>query len=762
MKYVKPIGSKDAKICLIGEAPGKDEEAIGIPFIGNSGKLLRQLLGNAGIDFNNCYITNVVKYRPPDNDITRLKEIGIELSKCVIELYDELLDVKSNVYVALGNTALQAMTGFISIDKYRGSILNSTLLPGRKVIPTIHPAALFHRFNDTALVMSDLKKVKIESEHNDFRNLLKRSFIIKPTFDNAIKELNNILTLQNNQPKKVTLDIETPMSAPYILCVGLTDNYNTALCIPFVDGGQPLWSMEEEKFLWKLIKQILNSPQHYKVIQNAQFEMDVLFNMVGEITPITMDTMIGHHLLYSELPKGLDTLCSLYTNEPYYKDDAKTANYASKALWEYNCKDVAITHEVSEVIHKELVDAKLVDFMYGYQMPLLKILWQASKVGVNVDKQRLNEYKCQYKKESIEAQEELNILVGRDINVNSPKQVGNLIYGEMNLPKSIHKKTGKLTTDNEAIERLNKLKPNKIFDLILKVRGTRKLLSTYLIDLTDEDGRMRTNWVITGTENGRLSSRKNIRGSGTNLQNQPKHIRDIYIADEGCSFVVGDLSQVEARFVAWLANDYNFKKIFNEGGDIHSKVASWIFKVPADLVTKEQRSKAKSVVHGANYQIGIRTFAQSVGVNTHEAEWLLNQYYFTFPAIKQWHKNIVNQLYKDRTLVNPFGRRRIFFGFWGDALFREAYAFIPQSSAVDYLCTAFAPIYYQLPEGATILLQVHDEVVIQCRNNNVDEVCKLLKKEVERSVMVNNDLLTIPIDIKIGKNWRDVVEWKEM
>ena len=759
MRKVPSVGRLDSSIVIVGIAPNKEDDMVGMPFVGSQGTLLRQLLKSAGIDFNDCYVTNLVKYHPPHNDIKRIKELGLSIEKCAVELKEELSHTTANVIIALGEIPLQVLTSKEGIGNYRGSILQSTLLQERKIIPTYHPGSLFHQMSLSALVMSDFKRVFIESKFPDFRSIPKRNFLIRPSYSQTINYLNDILSLDGKEFKKVSFDIETTRINQTILCMGISDNKDSAICVPIFDRGKNYWTFEQEVEIWKLFKAILTSPHHYKIMQNAQFEMDCLFDVVGEITPVYLDTMIGHHLLYSELPKSLDTLCSIYTNEPYYKNEAKEANYKSEVFWTYNCKDVCVTFEVAEAIEKEIAEANLTPFLHGYQMPLLKVLWQSSHFGVKLDKSKVKELNEYYLIEVDKWQKCLNVLAGKEVNVGSSQQVSKLLYQDMKLPQSIHRKTGKITSDNEAIERLNKLHPHPIFESILKNREYKKIVSTYTKDMSDSDGRVRCNWVITGTETGRLSSRKNIRKTGCNLQNIPKHLRDIFVSDDGCSFVVGDLSQVEARFVAWLSNDVNLKNLFKKGGKIHSQVASWIYKTPVDLISPGQYAKAKSVVHGANYDMGYRTFAQTSGISITESQWLLNQYHNNFPMIKMWHQSIIDQLRRNRMTTSPFGRRRLFFGWWGDSLFKEAYATVPQACAVDLLCMAILRVYYQLPPSAIILLQVHDEIVIQCKDEDVNIVASLFKKEVEKPIIVNGDSLIIPLDIKVGKNWKELEEW---
>jgi uracil-DNA glycosylase family 4 len=767
-KRVEAIGPRDAKIAIVGEAPGADEELSGIPFIGAAGRLLNGLLHAAGIDRNDCYITNVVKYRPPNNKIDQIHKLGLSMERCAQELREELVKNNHNVIVPLGNTALRALTTSDSITKWRGSILKGDRIMGAKVIPTIHPAAALRMFHQTALIAIDLKKVKRESEFPDFRNVPQREYIIKPTFSKAMDELKRI-----GEAKKVTIDIETPRSAPYTNCFGISDSHEMALCLPFLDHGNPVYPKAEEISLWTKLKEIMTNPNVGKVIQNAMFEMDVLFKWFGQIYPVYMDTMIAHHICYPELPKGLDMLASIYTNEPYYKDDAKDSNYEGDSLWLYNCRDVAVTHEVMLRLEEELEEANLTDFYHGYQSPFLAMMWKASNKGVLTDKKRIFELRDKYEAEIVAYQKLLDNAVGHPLNVNSALQVRKYLYQELKLPPRLNKQTGSITANDEALQRLAVSYPRKEFDYIMKIRELRKVVSTYLKDLSDPDGRMRTSWRMTGTETGRISSSKNIRGTGGNLQNIPKYnkekvtelaregLRDIFIADPGHSFVVGDLSQSDARYVAYLSHDKGLMQIFKEGGDIHKAVAAWVNRIPIEAVTPAQRSVCKHVVHGANYDIGPRQFAWKVNIKESEGKWVLNQYHLTFPGIHTWHDSIKRKLRETRTLISPFGRRRIFFGRLGDSVFREGYAQDPQSCTADHLGLAGIRIDARLEGDEVLLLQIHDEWVIQCTDERTNNVAIIFKEEAERPKIVNMEPLVVPVDIAIGKDWKHTKEWKD-
>lgn len=738
---VPASGSKQARIALVGEAPGEEEEKQGIPFVGSSGQLLNNCLIQAGVSRQDCYITNVVKVRPPDNKILRLVELGVSVDKCVEELKEELSGCSANIIVAVGATALKALTGLSAVTKWRGSILPSTLLPDRKVLVTIHPAYILRgAIEQTAFLISDLKKAKKESLFSDIRRP-KRRFILNPTFDEVIYQLERMKTSQY-----LSVDIENIPGINVITELGLGDSSDFAITIPFVRGNKSVWSPEQEEAIWERIKYLLTCPYIYKIAQNATHELTLLYPWVGEIYPMSMDTMILQHLAYCELPKDLETISSLYTDEPFYKD--------FKNEPDYNAKDVVVTFESAfNLLNNEIAPAGLTDFLFGYQMLFLIIMWKASMKGILVDTIKLKEHR-----EKVEVIYEKNLtlleqLVGHPLNIESPKQVHKFLYIELNLP--VQRNKGKITSDEKALHRLYKKTKLPVLNLIIDLREQAKALSTYLsLSFLDADNRCRSSWVVTGTETGRLSSRKNTNGTGCNMQNIPKATRDIFIADEGCSFVVGDLSQVEARFVAWLSEDPTYKKFFRTGEDIHKKVASWIFRTDYNLIMDEQRQKAKATAHGAPYGIGYKRIAEMYNIPEDEAEWLLGQYFVAFPNVKSIYQDgIVQQLSKNRLLVSPFGRRRIFFNYWGEELFRQAYAHLPQGLGADTINRAACRLFFRLPEGANILLQIHDELVVQCKDTDVNKVVSMLREEVERPLSIKGDTVTIPIAIKVGKRW---------
>ena len=749
MREVPGSGPSNANIAIVGEAPGVDEEREGLPFIGKAGTLLTTILSSVGIDRTKCYITNVVKYRPPDNKINRLHEVGMTIEQFLPQLKDEITSRNPNVIFALGNTALEALTGKSGITKWRGSILSSSLIAGKKVIASIHPSSIQRGgIEDLPLLQIDAKRVLNESKFPDFRSVPSREYILNPSYSELLLVFERL-----KRERFLTVDIEAIPGTSIITEVGLgTDKWVITIPIYY---NKPVWSVEQECHIWDEINFVLASPYIYKIIQNEAYEQLQLSPWIGEVYPVYLDTMIGIHLCYPELDKDLDTIASIFSYEPHWKSDRNAPDY--------NAKDVAATHESAMNLVKELEEFNLVPFLHGYQQPFAAIMHRAGRRGILVDKTVQKAHKDKALSQVIELEKILYETIGHELNVDSPKQVQQLLYIELGLPIQRKRAGGAVTADEDAINKLKAKFNLPALNLIIEIRRLNKAISTYLSDrIISPDGRMRTDWVITGTKFGRLSSRKNAYGEGCNLQNIPQEFRDIFISDPGCSFVIGDESQVEARFVAWLSGDPTYKRLFQLGGDIHRRVAAWIFKTDPEVITDEQRRRAKATAHGAPYGIGSRRIAEMYGISEKEGEWLREQYFVMFPDVKnKYQEGIKRRLYNARVLISPFNRRCTFFGWLNEDTFRAAYSSIPQGSAADTINMAATRMQYQLPDGTELFIQCHDEVVFQCKDEDIEKVCTLFENEMSIPILVNGDYLTIPIDISIGKTWlkEATVKW---
>ena len=759
-------GSLNAKLWLVGEAGGENEERLHRPFIGGAGRILEGILQEVGIKRNGVYIDNVIQWRPPNNDFSIFyqdkgkKNPTEDLLLAHQRIQELVYKWKPNVVVALGNEALRALTGKNQITHWRGSILGCR---GVKVVPTIHPAAIWKvRKKDKnalvsgkeqirPLIVFDFRKAKKESLTPEFPLPYHDNFITSPTF----KQVMDTLQFLHSQ-EYIAFDIET--GSEQIICIGFGWSNHEAICIPIFYSSTSWWTVEEEVAIIKEIKRLFANPCPKFIAQNAQFDLIYLadkWSVDVDKLNLWMDTMVCFHCVYPELKKGLGFLCSIYTNRPYYKDMPGTGG--PEVLWQYNCLDTVVTYECAMEIRKEADELGTINFYQNNSHRLIKPLIQMQRRGIKIDLQKRTQIEGSLSRDEMEFCRRLEKAVGHPLNPSSPKQMKEFLYDELKLPPQVDEHTVNLTADEEALETLFKKYDNPIFKLIQDIRYVRKLLSTYIRAELDPDGRMRCSYVITGTETGRLSSRESVYGRGTNLQNIPRGdiVRSIFIPDPGRVFINVDLSQAEARAVAYLAREERLQNLFSDPKqDIHKRNAAMVFNKRVEEVTPEERQLAKTLVHAANYGIGPRKFAKHIGRNEKDARDLLNQYYALYPSIKRWHMEVEASIRRSRTLRTPLGRARMFFGRWKPDLIREAIAYVPQSLVSDIINIGIVRAFPALPPQWEILLQVHDAVLMQVPETTADEqVIRFVKHYFEVPVEIENKTMVIPVDIKKGKSW---------
>lgn len=761
--FVKPEGELTSKLWIIGEAPGANEDKEGRPFVGGSGMVLSGMLSEVGIQRRDCYIDNVVQYQPPDNNFgvyyqdSKREFPNEQLVRAHERIKSLVLQYRPNVVLALGNESLYALTGKKQITKWRGSILS---LGGVKVIPTHHPAMIMRQYEWRTPSLFDMTKAKRESYSPAFPELPEDKFKISPSYEEVMTMLEYLKGVEY-----LSFDIETDMKIHQILCIAFAWSKSEAICIPIFHGDRSIWTEVEELAIIRKIKEVLEVPRKRLIAQNAQFDMMYLKYRwdVNCAENLWMDTMVAHHCVYPELNKGLGFLVSIYTNHPYHKD---MIHGGQGDFYIYNCMDAARTYECAFEIEKELKEWGTWEFYNTYSAPLIKPLFEMQLTGCRIDIERRAELDSILASEYKEMLERLHRAVGYDLNPNSTKQMPDFLYTKLGLPtqykKVVDQKTKQkkesITTDDNALEFLIEKFPrySPILKLIQDIREVRKLLSTYVRAELDKDNRIRCSYNITGTVTGRLSSSEGAYGTGTNLQNIPRGpmVRSLFIPDEECLFVNADLSQAEARVVAFLAEEERLQTVFEQGGDIHRRNAAIIFGKPVETVSEEERELGKKLVHAANYGIGVKKFSKEIKSTEDRARELLNTYYAVYPRIKRWHSDVQDQLRKTRVLTTPLGRKRFFFGRWNDDLLREAIAYVPQSTVGDVLNLGLVRAFKNLPVGWKMALQNHDAIMLNVPAYTPHmHIHKFIKHYLEIPIQIGRGRLTIPVDIKIGKDW---------
>ena len=775
-------GPQDAAIMFVGEAPGEDEDKTGKPFVGYAGTTLNNMLAQAGIARYQCLITNVAKERPPANKISYYfedKRCTIPRPKMVSwieELRGEIDLYKPNVVVALGHTALWALTGEKKISDFRGYLMESTLVPGIKVLPTYHPQAINYDWKLYFPTVIDLRKAL---KHSKFPEIPNPTQTFQPgvdirTFINYMEEC-----IQHKEWDKLAIDVETVQPGSHIEELGLSHSPDFGISIFLIKGRAPALPENDELLLWQTFARLVKRKKI--IMQNGAYDIGVIwYNQHILIENLYMDTLIAAHVCWPELPRDLGFLGSICLDIPPWKNgSAKTVDY--------NPADAAHTFGISEVLEIEM-ERQGVKETFDFEMDLIPValMLQLQGIEVNRDVQAKLIEEWTKKKEDLKAQ--LDVIIGREINFNSPKQMSELLYMELGLPvqykrrKSV-KDTRTMTTDANAIRTLARLVPdNPVFNLILDYKQADVLLRFLDVELSPE-GRVHTSYNITGAASddeedtkktkrgfGRWSSSKSIilpYGSG-NLQNIPYEARKMYTAKPGWKIIEADYAQAEAVVVAYLTGDQKLQKMFTDSFglshsekadyDIHKLTFAQMLGIAIEDVNAEQRTAGKTVRHATSYSAGPQVLANRLGLKLGEAKKLMDLYHKANPSLKMWYSAIQEELKRTKTLTNLFGRRHRFLDRWGDPLFRSAYSYKPQSTVGDLLNKALLRLYNSLPDldfEIIILLQLHDAIYVMVKDEDVDRTIKHMRDCMLIELTYGNESFTIDCDFTLKTSWAE-------
>ena len=791
LNYVPPDGSLAAPLAYVGARPGYDEIREGRGFTGPSGRLLWHL---SKLPRGQCYVTNVRK----DYSEKNLVPTPAELKEALPYLREELSKTQANILVAIGREAMVALTGKHEIDKWRGSVIESTLLPGRKVISTFHTAAALRSYSLRYIIDLDLRRAVRESQYPDIRRR-PRKFHINPPFPEVLDMIRGLKS-------PVTVDIET--IGDEISVVGLTDSPDYAICIPFIGGRYDIPELI-------LILRVLDAKFREVEInaQNISFDTSRLERLGLLLPRLRFDTMLAHHLLWTELGSGakrkgkgfspdeaagkhkLEFLVSCYTDVPFYKDMSDRA-WSDPLLtleerfwkyWEYNCWDVVTEHECMEKLDGELIHFQQKEYFHTHIMPLVRPVMKMQQRGVNIDKERLARLKERTDLESRYLQGVLNQQCQMEINVRSPIDMRMLLVDICQIPSNQLSYTPKhaVSTKEEHLRRIAYNSPHAgLIKLVLEIRERRTLLSNFLGLETNEDGRYYAAFLIHGTGSGRLSSRG--VGKGPQLQNIPKppsQAKRAFIASYGCRLVKGDYNRAEAMHVAYDSQCAYLIELFSDKKrDVYAETAARVLKRPLTAVKKGtlEREAFKHIVLGANYGLGPDKLVITLRLQGHidiadvdipgtsrraKAKYALDSYFGLCPEIRIWQDRSWQQVCKTRVLYSDFGRRRIFLGRLDDnqeegekSTKNQALAYRAQSTVVGLTNRAIRALD---AIDAPLILQVHDELVLDAPLEKVDYWAATLKREMEYPIELHGRTLIIPVEVETGTSWhpKDMEAW---
>lgn len=796
--YVRPTGPPNANIVIVGEQPGKQEIFKGQPFVGPAGKELWKILYPVGIARQEVYVTNVIK--DLDNHLKHYIDLSPKTGPVVSnegwdyinELRDELSKIRPNVVLALGNVALFALCSRVGITKWAGSVLESTLVPFLKVVPTFHPATVIapkFQYLNRHLIRFDACRALSESKTPEFTGKPNR-VIIEPSFGAAMEYLK-LAYDEGLKGRIIEWDIEVVNEE--LNCFSVSFRPNEAMSIPFVKDGD-YFTINQEYEIMRALASILEDPRIAYGGANNIFDCQFLLHKYGiRVRGEHHCTQIAQKITWPDFPAGLDFVTRMHTDIPYYKADGKKwmkVGGSWNEWWTYNAMDSIATSLARGPQIEELQLQGNLD-TYNRQRKLVNPLLYMMERGIRVDVAGIQKKKESEQAELENLQEELNGLVGYTINASSPKQLIEYFYDRKGIkPYKKRNAAGGFvpTTDVDALKRLAKptsTRPGLAeAKLILRIRGLQKRISTYLsVDKVDLDGRYRSQYKPVGTETGRLASGETIFGTGGNQQNWPHDLLQFFLADEGYLLFSIDLSQIENRIVAYVGNVVPMIKAFESGVDVHSLTTAMIFDKPIDQVSDEdgscylgdgsqsERFWGKKANHGLNYDLGYKNFSIRYELLEKEAYFIVEKYHQSYPGVRQnYHAMIQSQLKEDRTITNLFGRRRIFMGpvvpdyphvSKGHChnTFKEAYAHLPQSTTADKINEhGVNYIYYnqQLFKPVELLTQIHDSVVFQIPLSvpwlQMAEIVINIKNSLERPLTWRDREFKVPADTSIGLN----------
>ena len=519
-------------------------------------------------------------------------------------------------------------------------------------------------------------------------------------------------------------------------------------------------------------KPLFENPSIRKIGQNLKYDIQMLMNYQVEVEGELFDTMIAHYLIQPDLKHSLDYMAEMYLD---YKmvpiedligkkgpGQKNMRDVDIETIKEYACEDADFTWQLYKILRKEIERLNLTDLSTKVEMPLIRVLAEMENAGFKISSENLNGYSAILNKELVEIESTIYNLAGAKFNINSPRQLGEILFEKLQIAEGAQKtKTKQYSTGEEILSKLADKHP--IVNKILDYRALQKLLNTYvdaLPKLIDKNSvKIHTSFDQAWVSTGRLSSRN------PNLQNIPirdergKEIRKAFIP---CSsdhvLLSADYSQIELRLMAHLSQDENMIDAFSHNADIHLSTAAKVFRVPENEVTPAMRSRAKTANFGIIYGISAFGLSQRLNISRSEASALIQGYFNSFPRVKQYMENAVRKAQEKGYVETIMGRRRflpdihsanaVVRGFAE----RNAINAPIQGSAADVIKLAMVRLQNRLRHNckSNLILQVHDELIFDVDSGELKNILEIVKYEMENVMQLRVPLI---VDIGVGNNW---------
>jgi len=650
--------------------------------------------------------------------------------------------------------------------------------------------------DDLVLKTWDQREIEVLLKDMEFNRLIVRAAKINDIIagdskvpEKAVQEsifqnyyiVNDDKTLKNligkwEKVKEFVYDLETDsldVFSAKIAGIAISFEKNTAYYIAI---NHPDSGLSEEKVL-ELIKPIFENSSIKKIGQNIKFDAMIMREHGIETNNIHFDTMIASFAINSTTGQhNLDSLAQEYLNHKMIsieeiigsgKNQKKMTDLPIKEVYHYACEDADITWQLMQILKPKLKDLDLEDLFYNIEMPLLSVLMTMEKNGVTLDLNLLSNFTKELAKQISELQKEIYKLAGEEFNINSPQQLGILLFDKMEIHKELNMrkpkrtKTGQYSTSEQILERYHR---HELPKNILDYRKLAKLKSTYVDALPNlinkVTGKVHTSFNQTIAATGRLSS------VNPNLQNIPirteigREMRKAFIPSEkGHYLLSADYSQIELRLMAHLSRDPNMCDSFEKDLDIHAATAARIFEIPLEEVDEDHRRKAKEINFGIIYGMSKYGLANRLDISVIEAEQFIFDYFALYTMVQKFMQTTISGANQDGFVRTMRGRIRYLPQIHSTN--RQLREFAErtsintpiQGSAADLIKLAMIHIHQEMKRRklkSTMLLQVHDELVFEVPENELEELTEIVREKMENAMKLK---IPVKVDVGTGKNW---------
>ncbi len=585
----------------------------------------------------------------------------------------------------------------------------------------------------------------------------------------SIEQLSDLLEQFAKVKKPVAFDLETTdIDVMVAKPIGFSfcNEAHKAYYVPLTHHGKQL--LDENKVI-ALLSSYLATGKLELVGQNFKYDYKVLVRWGIVPKKIIFDTMVAAWLLDSTSVFNMDYLAEKYLDYKtvHYTDIVPKGKLLSDIDLEqvvfYGAEDADVTFRLYEVFLELLKARNLLSLLNEIEMPLLIVIANMELAGVHLSRERIEPLSEEFEKRLDVIKAEIFSICGHEFNLNSPQQLQEVLFVERNIPTGAKTRSG-FSTATEVLEPLRETYPE--VELILQYRMLNKLKSTYIdklpLQIDKETERIHPSFSQTGTETGRLSCKD------PNLQNIPvrteegRRIRSAFIPKEGYSFVSADYSQIELVVLAHMADDPGLKKAFETGVDVHRSTASLIFDVPLEEVTSDQRRIAKTINFGVMYGMGVHSLAKDLQITHGEAKQFIEQYFQRYSAVKSFVEATQRKAEQIGSVSTLLGHVRTITEINSRSAVERAKAqriavnTVIQGTAADIMKLAMLRVDALLKQRnleATLLLQIHDELIFEAPDAEVEQVKSALKEAMEHAVKLSVPLKT---SIEVGKSWGDI------